>query len=273
MAPLIRTTRVNHVNAVLEDFDASVAHFKQLYDAEFLLDLPRKEMHACLIAFGGVIFELFVPYEFLLNMRYGPHWLGLEYQADMNEVRQVIAARGIRIARDIGVAVHTHPKDCFGVAYEFYDKAFHDNEWALLDGQRMKPAVYWRDEHPLGLTGLKGITLVVADLGKGAEFLRGFMAAETLFEEDRPAIAARLLGLKVADATIELIQPTGAGVIKRHLDQFGEGIQATVFGVRSLDQARRYFQTKGAPLVAGTAPNSAAIPAEANRGLIFEFRE
>ena len=65
---------------------------------------------------------------FLLNARYGPHYLGLELQADMDAVREVIAARGIGIARDIGFAVHTHPADTLGVSFEFYDGEFHQRE-------------------------------------------------------------------------------------------------------------------------------------------------
>ena len=37
-----------------------------------------------------------VPHDFFLNSRFGPHHLGVEYQADVNEVREVIAAMGIR---------------------------------------------------------------------------------------------------------------------------------------------------------------------------------
>ena len=47
------------------------------------MDLPQRELHACLIEIGRVIFELFVPHEFLTTVRYGPHYVGIEYQADV----------------------------------------------------------------------------------------------------------------------------------------------------------------------------------------------
>jgi hypothetical protein len=40
MATSIDCLGMNHINAVVSDFDASVAHFRELYGAEFLADLP-----------------------------------------------------------------------------------------------------------------------------------------------------------------------------------------------------------------------------------------
>ena len=44
-----------------------------------------------------------------------------------------------------------------------------------------------------------------------------------------------------------------------------------MFGVRDLDRVRTYFGARGVELVAGTAPDSLAVPARQNRGVIFEF--
>ena len=110
----IHCARVNHINLVLQDFDASIDYARKVYGAEFVLDIPERDWHACLIEMGRVMFELFVPHELLLHARYGPHYLGIEYQADMAEVREAVAAHGIRIIRDVGIALHTHPADCLG---------------------------------------------------------------------------------------------------------------------------------------------------------------
>jgi hypothetical protein len=209
MSQSIRPRRVNHMNAVLLDFDASVDHFRKLYDAEFVVDIPQREFHACLIEMGRVLFELFVPHDQLVIARYGPHYVGIEYEADMGEVRKAIAARGIRIIRDIGIAVHTHPADCFGVSFEFTDQYFHDRDWPLLGGP-MKPAEYWR-QHPLGLAGLKGYVIAVSELDAARDFLQSFLGAAVVYEEPRPAVAARAVGLRIADAVVELITPRRGG--------------------------------------------------------------
>lgn len=119
MTTSIKPVRMNHLNLVLEDFDASVAHFTGLYGAEFMADIPNPETHACLIEIGRVIYEIFVPNAWLLTARYGAHYVGLEYQADIDQVRAAIAERNIRVVRDIGLALHTHPADTLGVAFEF----------------------------------------------------------------------------------------------------------------------------------------------------------
>src|SRR5579864_1490793 len=223
MTQAIHPQRVNHMNAVVQDFDAIVGHFAQCYGAEFMIDMPQKEFHACLIALGQVIIELFVPWDFLVSARLGPHYVGLEWQADMEEVRAALADHGVRTVRDIGVALHTHPADCFGVSHEFYSGEFHSRNWPLLGG-KIQSAQYWRDEHALGLTGLKGYTQVVTDLDKASTFLRRFLAAEPVLEEARPAIGARAQQLKVADAMIELLAPDGAGWLAQQLARQGEEI-------------------------------------------------
>jgi catechol 2,3-dioxygenase-like lactoylglutathione lyase family enzyme len=267
----IHPVRVNHINLVVEDFDASLSHLERLYGGLLLMDLPQAEWHAGLIDIGRVIFEIFAPPAFLLNARYGPHYLGIEYQADMEEVREAIAERGIRIIRDIRVALHTHPADCHGVAFEFYDGYFHDND--QFTGGPMRTAEYWRDEHRLGLTGLKAYTVAVPDLEEAGDFFRGFLGGEPTYDEARPAISARALGLAVADAVVELVAPAGEGVLQRHLQRFGEGIRSTVFGVSNIDQTRRYFRDRGVELVPGAGPGAFAIPAELNLGALFEFSE
>jgi hypothetical protein len=271
MATTIRPVRVNHMNVVLENFDASVAHFQKVYGAEFVVDIPHASMHACLVETGRVIFELFFPNEFLLASRYGPHYLGVEYQADMEVVREAVAERGMRIVRDIDVALHTHPADGFGMSFEFYSGYFHDMDWPLLGGP-IKKADYWL-EQPLGLTGQKGYTLAVHDLDAASAFLQSFVGAEPVYETARPNAGAHAIGLKVGDAVIEVIAPTGDGLIRDHLFKHGQGIRSTLFGVRDLDQARRHLSTQGVEMIQGVAQDTLAVPAEANIGLIFEFSE
>lgn len=270
MTDRIAPVRVNHMNVVMEDFDASVEHFKTLYDAEFVVDLPSPAFHACLVAMGGAIIELFVPEAYLLNARYGPFHLGVEYQADMDVVRKVVADQNIRIIRDIGVAIHTHPDDTLGVSFEFYSLGFHEKEWPAL-GRPILPQRHWTQEHPLRMTGLKGYSIAVHDIDAGLAFLRGFFATETVYEEARPALNARAIGLQVADTVIELIAPLGEGELTEFLKRYGPGIRSTLFGIADRDVAVGYFKERGVDLLPGSTPDRLLVPAEANRGLLFEF--
>jgi hypothetical protein len=81
------------------------------------------------------------------------------------------------------------------------------------------------------------------------------------------------VGLRIADAVVELITPVGEGTLQRHLHRFGDGIRSTVFRVGDIEQAKRYFAERRINLLPGDAPNTWAMPAEHNLGLIFEFSQ
>jgi len=271
MPASIKPVRLNHMNFVLEDVEQSLAHFRSMFGADQLADMPQEDLHAYLIDIGRVIFEAFVPNQFLVTARYGPHYVGVEYQANMDEVRNAVAGHGLRIVRDIGLALHTHPADCFGVAFEFYDGYFHDRTWDMLGGEKMKPAEYWSEEHPLGLTGLNGYTWAVHDIEAASRFAQSFLSAIPVYEEARDAIGGRAVGLQVADSMIELLAPEETGSLQDHLSRHGEGIRSTVFQVRDIDLAKAYFAERGISTVAGAQAESIALCEADNAGVMFEF--
>jgi catechol 2,3-dioxygenase-like lactoylglutathione lyase family enzyme len=265
---------MNHINAVVDDFDASVAHFRDLYGAQFISDLPRTEWHACLVVIGGVIIELFVPHDDLLHARIGPYYIGVEYQVpDVENAREIVQARGMRVIRDIGTAFHTHPADGFGVAWEFYGHNFHDVPPPTRFLEPIKPISHWRDEHPLGCDGLKRYSVVVSDLDAALKFFRELIGAPVVYEEARPSAGARAVGLRLGDTVAELLTPVGDGRVERFLARYGDGIRSCVFSVRDLEQAKSYFGAQGIDLQPGDAPDTLAIAPEDNRGLLFEFSE
>ncbi len=264
---------MNHINAMVEDFEKGVDHLSDLYGAQFNLDLPGDHWHACLLTIGGVMFEVFAPSEYLLNARFGPHYVGIEYQvADVEAARDEVLSRKMRVIRELGVAFHVHPVEAFGVAWEFFGRSFHDVPPPVQYVEPLKPSDYWR-AHPVGYTGLKRLSVAVSDLEAATTFFEEFLGAAILYDEERPAVAARAVGLTLADTVAELISPTGPGPIERFLDRYGDGIRSTVFAVRDLDQARRYFADRGVMLNPGDAPDALSIAPEDNLGLLFEFSE
>jgi catechol 2,3-dioxygenase-like lactoylglutathione lyase family enzyme len=264
---------MNHINAMVEDFEAGVDHLRDLYGAQFNLDLPGDHWHACLITIGGVMFEVFAPSQYLLHARFGPHYVGIEYQVpDADEARAEVLARGMRVIRELGVAIHVHPAEAFGVAWEFFGRSFHDDPPPVPYVEPLKPSEYWL-EHPLGYTGLKRYSVAVSDLESATEFFESFLGAKVIYRQARPAVAAQAVGFTLDDTVAELISPIGPGPIERYLARYGDGIRSTVFGVRDLDQASRYFSDRGITLHAGDAPETLAIAPEDNLGLLFEFSE
>jgi hypothetical protein len=260
------------MNVVVADFAQSVAHFEDLFGGVFMKDLDGPNWHAYLIEIGGVIFEPFVPRNFMLHGRIGPHYLGVEYEADMTEARAVVAEHGIRIMRDIRDAFHTDPFDGFGVDYEFFGETFY-GAGAKHVTTPTKPIGHWVDGHPVGFTGLSGYTHAVADIEAASGFLQGFLGATPVFEADRPLLGARSIGLRVADDLVQLVSPIGPGQLLDEMLATGQGIRSTVFGVIDLEHARRHFIGRGLELHPGTLPGSLAIDPRDNLGLRFEFVE
>lgn len=139
------------------------------------------------------------------------------------------------------------------MSFEFYGDAFHEREWPLL-GRRVLPAEYWAGEHPLGMTGLKGYTVAVRDIGAATAFVQSFFATGVGYEEDRPAISGRAIGFDVGGAAIELVTPSGDGVIQQHLDRFGEGMRSTVMRVADVGKACDYFRVRASKPRRGRPP-------------------
>jgi hypothetical protein len=270
MSRPIRALDVQHVNVVHENYDAVVEHYARLFGGVVVFDRLQPTWHACLLDVGGMLFEVFVPNEFFLHTRYGSHYLGIEYRVDdIAAVRETLAAQQVRIARDLDVAVHAHAADCHGVSLEFFDGDFHTDP-DLLD-LPMPSASYWRDEQPLGLTGLHGCTVAVRNLASAMADFQALLEHEVLYETRRPHVAGTAVGLLVGGAVLELIAPDGDGPLHEHLLEHGEGIRSTVFRTVELDRVRNHFDELGIDLVPGTLPDSLAIPARQHLDVLVEF--
>ena len=89
--------KVNHVNAIIEDFDAAIDHHRRLFGAQLLQRHIEPEVDNCLLAMGGVIIELFAPKGTrergmgrLLDT-YGHHYQGVEWLVpDTREALEII---------------------------------------------------------------------------------------------------------------------------------------------------------------------------------------
>jgi len=271
MPDRITCVEMQHLNIVAPDFEATVSHFRDVFGAQFVLDLPNTNWHAGLLYLGGVLIELFAPNDFFLNSRYGAHYIGVEYEVfDLDSVRRNLGERDIRLVRDIGVAIHTDPADTHGVAFEFFAGNFHRDgvvEWQ----EPLRSAVYWREEHPLGLTGLKRYSVAAARHDAAVEFYRDTFDVAVVCEQERPHIGALVTALQLADTVVELMSPLGPGVIEEHLRRHGEGIRSIVLAVADTDAASEYLAWRGIAVGPGDHPDSVAVAPEHNRGLLMEL--
>jgi len=271
MKKSIQCRRASHTNIVIENLESSVKHLEKVFGGSFMLDLPGDNWHACLIEIGGLVVELFEPKAFLLHGRIGPHYLGIEYEANMTEARAAIADHGMRIIRDIGQAVHTDPFDGFGVDYEFFDGSFYGPN-AKHVKQHTHSDEHWGN-HPIGYAGFVGYTHAVTDLKAAAAFLQSFLNAKPVYEINRPLLNAQAIGFQIANDVCELLCPRGDGPLMQDMLKTGHGIRSTRYRVKSVVQARRYFEGLGLRVIDGTIPGSIAVDPRDNLGLLFEFTD
>ncbi|HKA05444.1 MAG TPA: VOC family protein [Acidimicrobiales bacterium] len=272
--------KLNHVNAIVDGYESAVDHFVGRLGLQFNLKVADHGdgVDACLLSLGPVIFELFAPRQRtergqgrLLDL-YGDHYIGAEYQvADMGDARAACAARGIRILIDPGTFFVTHPRDSFGIAWEVWDGDWHAPRPDFSDFVDVHPADYWRDEHPLGVTGLSCLRAAVDDLPASVTFFKDALGAAVVYREDRPAVAGDAVGVQFADTVIELLAPTGDGEITAFLERYGPRLRSTVFTVADLEQAQRHLASIGIPLTEGDDPKSLLLAPEHNHGLRFEI--
>src|SRR5688572_15426171 len=80
----LQILRINHINQIVEDYDAARAHLIDLFGGQFLRDIRANLVTAgCLIDVGGEIIELLAPKvldkaEGKQLTKYGPHYQGIE---------------------------------------------------------------------------------------------------------------------------------------------------------------------------------------------------
>lgn len=294
MPDALELVSLSHLNAIVDGYESAVDHLVEALGATLHFEIPDDgESRACLISLGGVIYELFAPNDRdaergqgRLLGRFGDHYLGAEYSVpDVAVARERCGALGVRIINDPGVFFFTHPGACHGISFELWNGNWHDelvegNQRFSSPDRRMRPLPtreWWRDEHPLGLTGLVRISSAVESLDDAVATFHTVLGAPELYRAERPAAAADAAGVQLGDTVVELLAPTtdgpSDGAVRQYLDRYGERIRATVFGVVDLGRVEAHFRARGVALVDGDAPGVLAIPPEQNHGLLFEFSE
>ena len=298
MSEALEFLTLSHLNAIVDGYDSAIEHFVGVFGATLNMEIPDDvgaavpddpDARACLVSLGGVLYNFFAPNDRnaergrgRLLGRYGDHYVGAEYSVpNLAEARERCHALGIKIISDEGRVFFTYGGSCHGISWEVFNRDWHDvlvegSERYARPGTRAVPMPsqrFWRDEHPLGLTGLVRIGSAVEDLDEAVATFRRLVGAEELYRADRPTAAGHAVGLELGDTVVELLAPTGPGPLREYLDRYGERIRSTVYGVVDLGRVETYFAERGIPLVPGDAPGVLAIPPEHNHNLLFEFSE
>ena len=264
--------QANHINAIVNGYEATIAHFRDRlgFTVDMLIPGEAEVTDACLMTLGGVMFEFFAPKQTVEGLgallgRYGDAYIGIEYRVgDVGAARMICEKRGVRISRDFGTVFVTDPDSCFGVSVEFWDGDF---------GKHAQPPGYWENEHPLALTGLARLTVAVRSVESAVSRLVDLALVSTIGAVSRPRAAAKGVQVQVGDAVWELLEPTGEGALGEFLEVYDERIRSVVFATRDLSRVERHLADQSLGVVPGDSEDSVAIDPRQNRNLRFEFVE
>jgi catechol 2,3-dioxygenase-like lactoylglutathione lyase family enzyme len=284
MTPL-QLLHMTHLNALVDGYEDTIEHFTKIFGGQVNMRIPGApddpdDTDACVFTIGYVIFEFFAPRrrgdkgQGRLLGRFDDHYLGIEFQVpDVSEARSRCEELDIRIINDRGHMFFTYPGSCLGLSWELWEGNFYESLGPDSPQGPLHPRSYWRDEHPLGLDGLKRVSVAVNDLDAATERFSLVTGATPMNREPRPRAAAVGSEFQVGDTVVELMAPTGPGPVASFLDRYGEHMRSTVFRATDLARVEKHLSDQGLSVVPGDRDDTLAIPPEQNHNLLFEFSE
>lgn len=275
---------IQHINFVVSDYDAAKADFVKNFEAElnWELEIPNRpdDVRAALLTLGPQLFELFGPEHDSQNgigrifRAQGPGYVGIEWGVgDLGAAKEALRSNGIRIKYEPkkryypGTWFVSEPADLFGLALECYIGTWYTTE--LPEGfAPIKAAPYWRDEHPLGIHGLRNFTVAVRDVDAAAQRWQAVTGAEELSALPGPLRDMRYF--TAANTVMGLVGPSAGSEITDYLDRRGESIHGVTFTVTNVDTVAKHLANNSIT-VQQPADGIVVVPAAANHGVRLEF--
>jgi hypothetical protein len=165
----------------------------------------------------------------------------------------------------------TDPAETCGIRYEFCAVEMPNDlrirpDWSP-DG--------WRDEHPLGISGLASVGTVTPDLSRACKLYEEVFGFERLGERTAHLEGATSVAYRVGASpfVLEVMQPLGPdSSIADHVARHGGGIYSVCFRVTSLARAADYLHSKQLRLRGDPARRLAIDPRDSFGG-VFSFCE
>jgi catechol 2,3-dioxygenase-like lactoylglutathione lyase family enzyme len=277
MSAPLQIIRINHLNHLTSDWDATLAHYEDLLGGAYLMQIGGNPFtDGFLIDVGGEIIEVLLPKvldkaEGRQLTKLGPHYSSIElYVPDLAEAKDAVTSRGIRLLIDGHADFLTVGADTEGVILQCYDGNWHSDPPPRNYKGPKRTAEWWRDVHPIGFTGLHQVSFATDDLERSRTFWLELCAGEETYRAARPTANAEAIGIDIG-IPVELIAPVGEGSVSRFIDHYGTKIRALTYEVVDLGRTEAYFASKGITLVPGDIPESLMLTAEDNRGAIMQF--
>jgi hypothetical protein len=271
--------RLGHANHVSNDYDATKRAYQQVFDGWFFREWAQPEHGTtnALITLSDTCIEVFSvtdpgsPLGRWAGRQGLGGWHSLEWTIpSQDEGDEILRQRSIRITdRAEGAYTYSHPRDCHGLCLELTEHHFADDP--RDDPGHPRQPTYWRDEQPLGVTGLACIRVSAADATVSAEWLADLTGTDVTYERARPGLGARAAGVALAGHTIEFVSPVGTGPIEAFLASGGERIYGLSYQVADLEGARAHLAKAGVAVSAGSHEACLEIDPAVTQGARFEL--
>jgi catechol 2,3-dioxygenase-like lactoylglutathione lyase family enzyme len=116
-------------------------------------------------------------------------------------------------------------------------------QWDQSDADRL--AREQPGEHPLGVTGVSGLMVLVRDLDRAKDLYERQLGLALETEDTVRQLGARRARFRIRSFTIDLLAPTGGGRAKDDLEALGEGPFQAILRVRDVQYARAFLERSG----------------------------
>lgn len=207
----------------------------------------------------------------------GPHLHSVAWYVEGGEeLHQSMVDQGVRVVADGGLpvgapgtsaALYTHPRDT-SAQLEFFPGPREGDP-------RLEPGwnASWRaTRHPLGITGLSHLTIVVGDLARATAFYTEGLGGRLVAERECDLTATKDAFVAIGtDTVVALSTPMSAGSLAgRDHARNGDILHSLTFRVADLDAAEAHLRVHGITL-AGRDDTTLVADPDTTYGAVLAF--
>lgn len=276
---------IEHINFVVDDYSAAQHHLFTKFGAQLNWDLeiPNRpdDVRAGLISLGPQLFEIFGPEHDSQNgigkiyRAQGPGFIGIEWGVgeDLQAAKDALKEHGVRLRYEPkkkyypGTWFVSEPDDLFGLALECYIGTWYTDQLPP-DMKGVEPQPYWRDEHPLGIHGLRNFTVAVNDVDAAAARWQGVTGAAEV--ECGPGSHSGVRYFQAANTKMGLVGASPDNGVGDYLSRRGESIYSVTYTVENAERVAEHLAAESVP-VERVSDTVTVVPAETNHGIRLEF--
>jgi catechol 2,3-dioxygenase-like lactoylglutathione lyase family enzyme len=211
------------------------------------------------------------------HAKIGPHLHSVAWYVDgAEELHRSMIDQGVRVVADGGLpvgspgtsgALYTHPRDT-SAQLEFFPGQ-REGDPRLEPG--WDPA-WWATTHPLGITGLSHVTIVVGDLARATAFYTDGLGGRLLMERETDLTATKDAFVAIGTNTVvALSSPMSADSLAgRDHARHGDILHSLTFRVADLDAAEAHLRAHGIG-VAGRDDETLVADPDTTYGAVLAF--